>query len=75
MPYNASKHSILPEPKGIFPIDGCPAFYTPSFAHREKIRTVLLAEHIESRPLWKPMHCNGFSKCLSFTDGTSENAV
>lgn len=65
--------AFLPEPKGYFSNRWLSCILTPSFAHREKIRTVLLAEHIESRPLWKPMHLQPvFSKCLSFTDGTSE---
>ena len=64
---------FLPEPKGYFSNRWLSCILTPTFEYREKIRTALLAEHIESRPLWKPMHLQPvFSKCLSFTDGTSE---
>ncbi|WP_052188093.1 DegT/DnrJ/EryC1/StrS aminotransferase family protein [Cellulophaga sp. Hel_I_12] len=76
--YFDALHSIdsiefLPEPKGYFSNRWLSCILTPSFAHREKIRTALLAHNIESRPLWKPMHLQPvFSKCLSFIDATSE---
>lgn len=40
---------------------------------RETIRTALEKENIESRPLWKPMHCQPVFKDAPFYgDGTSE---
>ncbi|MDP5230423.1 MAG: aminotransferase class I/II-fold pyridoxal phosphate-dependent enzyme [Cellulophaga sp.] len=65
---------FLPEPKGYFSNRWLSCILTPSFEYREKIRMALLAQNIESRPLWKPMHLQPiFSKCLAFTDGTSED--
>ena len=40
---------------------------------RETLRLVLQEEHIESRPLWKPMHLQPvFEGCAYFGDGVSE---
>lgn len=40
---------------------------------REKIRLALEKENIESRPLWKPMHCQPvFKDCPAYTNGVSE---
>lgn len=46
---------------------------TASFDSRESIRTVLLEENIESRPLWKPMHLQPvFSSCEYFGGKVAE---
>jgi dTDP-4-amino-4,6-dideoxygalactose transaminase len=39
---------------------------TPSYEIREKIRLALLAENIESRPLWKPLHLQPLYEKYSF---------
>ncbi len=40
----------------------------------EDLRIALLAENIESRPLWKPMHLQqAYSGYPAYTNGTSEN--
>ncbi len=40
---------------------------------REKLRLAFEAAHIESRPLWKPMHLQPvFADCPAFVNGTSE---
>lgn len=63
---------FLPEPKGYFSNRWLSCMLTPSFEDREKIRLALLADDIESRPLWKPLHLQPiFEKELSFLDGTS----
>lgn len=61
-------------------IDGClsnrwlTCILTPSHETREKIRTALENENIESRPLWKPMHLQPiFEKALCYTNGVSED--
>ena len=39
----------------------------------EDLRLALTEEQVESRPLWKPMHCQPvFAGARSFVDGTSE---
>lgn len=41
---------------------------------REQIYTLLEANNIESRPIWKPMHLQPvFSSCPAFVNGVSEN--
>ncbi len=46
---------------------------TDSFEMREEIRLTLLAENIESRPLWKPMHMQPvFEQFPNYTNGISE---
>lgn len=46
---------------------------TDSFEMREEIRHALLAENIESRPLWKPMHMQPvFEQFPNYTNGISE---
>lgn len=61
-------------------IEGClsnrwlTCILTPSYETREKIRTALENENIESRPLWKPMHLQPvFEKTVCYTNGVSEN--
>lgn len=40
---------------------------------REKLRLAFEASHIESRPLWKPMHLQPvFAGCPAYVNGTSE---
>lgn len=47
---------------------------TDTFTTREKIRLSLKEVNIESRPLWKPMHCQPlFSKEQSYINGVSED--
>lgn len=63
---------FLVEPEGYSSNRWLSCLLTPSFEHREKIRLALLAEGIESRPLWKPLHLQPiFEQELSFLDGTS----
>ena len=65
--------SFLNEPEGFFSNRWLTCITTDSYAMREAIRHTLLADDIESRPLWKPMHKQPlFKDCLHFTDGTSE---
>jgi len=41
--------------------------------NREKLRLAFEAAHIESRPLWKPMHLQPvFAGCPAYVNGTSE---
>jgi dTDP-4-amino-4,6-dideoxygalactose transaminase len=41
---------------------------------REKLRLAFEAEHIEARPLWKPMHLQPvFAACPAYVNGTSED--
>ncbi|MBQ4915632.1 DegT/DnrJ/EryC1/StrS family aminotransferase [Maribacter sp. MMG018] len=66
--------TFLPEPDGCFSNRWLSCILTPSYDMREKIRTVLLDENIESRPLWKPLHLQPiFNKYERFMDGTSED--
>ena len=65
--------SFLNELEGFFSNRWLTCITTDSYAMREAIRHTLLADDIESRPLWKPMHKQPlFKDCLHFTDGTSE---
>ncbi len=62
------------EPQGCLSNRWLTTILTPSFQTRERIRKALLAEDIESRPLWKPMHLQPvFKKSTHFADGTSED--
>lgn len=65
---------FLDEPDGFFSNRWLTCIKTSSFELREKIRTTLLEQDIESRPLWKPMHMQPvFKDFLHFTNGTSED--
>ena len=65
---------FLDEPAGFFCNRWLTCVLTPSFTYREKLRSVLLEENIESRPLWKPMHLQPiFTAYPNYSDGTSEN--
>lgn len=65
--------NFLEEPEGYFSNRWLTAITTPSFKTREAIRNALLAENIESRPLWKPMHLQPvFKDAPSYVNGTSE---
>ena len=71
---NLDAVSFLNEPEGMYSNRWLSCILTPSFAIREKIRNALLAENIESRPLWKPMHLQPvFSKKNAFLNGVSED--
>ncbi|MAU15676.1 MAG: pyridoxal phosphate-dependent aminotransferase [Muricauda sp.] len=66
--------SFLDEPEGSFSNRWLTCILTPSFEVREKIRTTLEHENIESRPLWKPMHLQPvFEKNVSFVNGVSKD--
>ena len=66
--------SFLNEPEGSFSNRWLTCILTPSFEVREKIRTTLEHENIESRPLWKPMHLQPvFEKNVSFVNGVSKD--
>ncbi len=66
--------SFLNEPEGSYSNRWLTCILTPSFEMREKIRTALENENIESRPLWKPMHLQPvFEKNVSFVNGVSED--
>ncbi len=66
--------TFLQEPEGYFSNRWLSCILTPSFEVREKIRTSLLKEEVETRPLWKPMHLQPiFKEYPSFTDGTSSD--
>lgn len=63
---------LLIEPKGYFCNRWLTCILTPSYEIRERIRTVLLEDDIEARPLWKPMHQQPiFERYPNYTDGTS----
>ncbi len=63
---------FLTEPEGYHSNRWLSCLLTPSFEVRETIRLALLAEDIESRPLWKPLHLQPiFEQELNFLDGTS----
>ena len=65
--------SFLSEPQGMFSNRWLSCVLFDNYAVREKVRTALLDENIESRPLWKPMHLQPvFEKNIAFVDGTSE---
>lgn len=65
--------SFLPEPKECFSNRWLSCILTSSYDMREKLRMALLAENIESRPLWKPLHLQPiFEVYPQFIDGTSE---
>ena len=65
---------FLEEPNGFISNRWLTCVLTPSFEIRERIRLALLAENIESRPLWKPMHLQPIFESYScFTDGTSKD--
>jgi dTDP-4-amino-4,6-dideoxygalactose transaminase len=63
---------FLNETKGFFSNRWLSCILTPSYEMRERIRYALLADDIESRPLWKPMHQQPiFEKYPNYSDGTS----
>jgi dTDP-4-amino-4,6-dideoxygalactose transaminase len=65
---------FLNEPEGYFSNRWLSCILTPSYEMRERIRYALLADDIESRPLWKPMHMQPiFEKSPNYSDGTSED--
>lgn len=71
---NLDAVSFLNEPEGMYSNRWLSCILTPSFTIREKIRNALMAENIESRPLWKPMHLQPvFSNKNAFLNGVSED--
>jgi len=63
---------FLNEPKGFFSNRWLTCILTPSYEKRERIRYALLADEVESRPLWKPMHQQPvFKDYPNYSDGTS----
>jgi dTDP-4-amino-4,6-dideoxygalactose transaminase len=63
---------FLSEPEGYQSNRWLSCLLTPSFEARETIRLALLAQNIESRPLWKPLHLQPiFEQEPNFLDGTS----
>ncbi|MFP2994607.1 aminotransferase class I/II-fold pyridoxal phosphate-dependent enzyme [Spongiivirga sp. MCCC 1A20706] len=65
---------FIDEPDGYFSNRWLSAILTSSYELREQIRLALLAENIESRPLWKPMHLQPvFNNAPSYTNGVSED--
>ncbi|MGX1930493.1 DegT/DnrJ/EryC1/StrS family aminotransferase [Flagellimonas sp. 2504JD4-2] len=66
--------TFLEEPNGYYSNRWLTCILTPSFEIREKIRTVLGNENIESRPLWKPMHLQPvFKDAIKYENGVSED--
>ncbi len=64
---------FLEEPKGFYSNRWLTCIILDSFEKREQIRLALLAEDIESRPLWKPMHLQPvFKGDVSYSNGVSE---
>ncbi|QLG46712.1 DegT/DnrJ/EryC1/StrS family aminotransferase [Costertonia aggregata] len=71
---NHNEVEFLEEPEGFFSNRWLTCILLPSYDQREKLRLSLLADNIESRPLWKPMHLQPiFEKYPSFLDGTSKD--
>ncbi|NAS30177.1 aminotransferase class I/II-fold pyridoxal phosphate-dependent enzyme [Flavobacteriaceae bacterium R38] len=65
--------TFLHEPEGMFSNRWLSCITTDSFETREKIRTSLLEEDIETRPLWKPLHMQPvFKDYPSYLNGVSE---
>lgn len=65
---------FLQEPTGFYSNRWLSTILTPSYDFREKLRTGMLEDDIESRPIWKPMHMQPiFKDCPRFVDGTSED--
>ena len=68
-----SEIEFLEEPNGFYSNRWLTCIKTDSYERREQIRLALANENIESRPLWKPMHCQPvFSGCDSYVNGVSE---
>lgn len=66
--------TFLSEPTGFYSNRWLTCILVDSYELREKIRLALLEEHIESRPLWKPMHMQPvFKDTVSYTNGVSEH--
>ena len=84
--FNAWYRELLKDVPGVtFQSEPSPDFYSnfwltcividPAVAgtDREKLRLAFDAAHIESRPLWKPMHLQPvFAGCPAYVNGTSE---
>lgn len=71
---NDSQLHFLEEPDGYYSNRWLTCVVARSFELREKMRTALQKEMIESRPFWKPMHLQPiFKNYLSYTNGVSES--
>jgi dTDP-4-amino-4,6-dideoxygalactose transaminase len=84
---NAWYRELLKDVPGVtFQSEPSPDFYSnfwltcividpeKSGTDREKLRLAFEAEHIEARPLWKPMHFQPvFAGCPAYANGTSED--
>lgn len=69
-----SEIEFLKEPEGFYSNRWLTCITTDSYATRERIRTSLLEDDIESRPLWKPLHLQPiFKDCPKYVNGVSEN--
>lgn len=65
---------FMEEPDGVYSNRWLSCILTPSFEHRERLRTALENGNIESRPLWKPMHLQPiFKSAKRYSNGISEN--
>lgn len=65
---------FLSEPNGYSSNRWLSCILTPTYETRESIRLALLEDDIESRPLWKPMHCQPiFEKLPHYINGVSED--
>lgn len=65
---------FLNEPESYFSNRWLSCILTDSYEMRERIRYALLADDVESRPLWKPMHMQPiFKSAPNYSDGTSED--
>jgi len=71
---SVAKIHFLEEPKGFYANNWLTTILTDSYKTREKIRLALEKEHIEARPLWKPMHLQPvFKNSQSYVNGVSED--
>jgi len=69
-----SEISFLKEPPEYYSNRWLTCIQTSSFEKREEIRLLLAKKNIESRPLWKPMHCQPvFKKNMAYVNGVSED--
>ncbi len=65
--------TFLEEPIGFYSNRWLSCITTDSYKTREHIRTSLLKEDVETRPLWKPLHLQPiFKEYPSYTNGVSE---
>ncbi|MCM5663439.1 DegT/DnrJ/EryC1/StrS family aminotransferase [Galbibacter mesophilus] len=66
--------SFLEEKEGVFSNRWLTTVLFDSFYTRELVRTELLKDNIESRPLWKPMHLQPvFAESSAYVNGVSQD--